>query len=336
MVQLMTKRAIERWKRLTATGSGDGIVEVPSIDSGIATGFGTARYAIGAQGQPRLLVPIGGHATASELTSTSKLLVTTSSYKVSNKGTLFIDIMCLDRGLDLVFAELAEDILRRIKEGFSPIKAVIASIDDFRELLREKASEEILESKILGLVGELEMMRRLVTLNQTAAETWTGPFELRHDFRQGIHALEVKTSGRSDTTRVFIHGIDQLDPPVGGTLHLAHVRLERAENGQLSIGSVFDSLLKSGADRKTLEKGLEALGCLNPYGKEWNRLSFCLEGIKIYSVSEGFPRITGSSFADGLLPAGVLALEYQIDLNHAKDFELPTDNYKIALERIAG
>ena len=336
MVRLMTKRAIERWKRLTATGSGDGVIEVPSIDSGIATGFGTARYAIGAQGQPRLLVPIGGHAPACELISTSKLLVTTSSYKISNKSTLFIDIMCLDRGLDLVFAELAEDILRRIKEGFSPLKAVIASIDDFRELLKEKSREEIPESKIQGLVGELEVMRRLVSLNKTAAETWTGPFELRHDFRQGIHALEVKTSGRSDTTRVFIHGIDQLDPPVGGTLHLAHVLLERVENGQLSLGSIFDSLLRFGANRKTLEKGLEALGCSNPYGEEWNRLSFCLEGIKMYRVSEGFPRVTGSSFAGGLLPGGVLALEYQIDLSHAKDFELPTNDFKIAFERIAG
>ena len=32
----MSKRAIERWKRLKETGSGDGVIEVPSIDSGIA------------------------------------------------------------------------------------------------------------------------------------------------------------------------------------------------------------------------------------------------------------------------------------------------------------
>lgn len=332
----MTKRAIERWKRLKATGSGDGVIEVPSIDSGIATGFGTARYAIGAQGQPRLLVPVGGRIAARGLTSTSKLLVTTSSYKVSSKSMLFIDIMCLDRALDMVFAELAEEILRRIKEGLPPVKAVTASIDDFRDLLKEQAREEIPENKIQGLVGELVVMRRLITHNQVATETWTGPFELRHDFRRGIHALEVKTSGRSDTTRVSIHGIDQLAPPAGGTLHLAHVRLERVENGQLSVGSVFDSLLRSGADRETLEKGLEALGCSDPHGEEWNRLSFDLEGLKVYLVSDGFPRITVSSFARGFLPEGVSALEYQIDLSHAKTFELSSNDCEIAFERIAG
>lgn len=56
----MNKRAIDRWRLLKISGKGDGILEVPSIDSGVETGFGTARYAIGAQGQPRLLVPVGG------------------------------------------------------------------------------------------------------------------------------------------------------------------------------------------------------------------------------------------------------------------------------------
>ncbi len=332
----MTKRAIERWKRLKATGSGDGVIEVPSIDSGIATGFGTARYAIGAQGEPRLLVPVGGRVAARGLTSTSKLLVTTSSYKVSNTNTLFIDIMCLDRTLDVVFAELADEILRRIKEGFSPLKAVTASIDDFRELLKEKAREDIPENKVQGLIGELEVMRRLVTHNHVATETWTGPFEFRHDFRRGVHALEVKTSGRSDTTRVSIHGIDQLAPPAGGTLYLAHICLERVENGQLSVGLVFDRLLKSGADRETLEKGLKALGCSDPHGEDWNRLSFDLEGLKVYRVSDGFPRIIDSSFAGEHLPAGISSLEYQIDLSHAKSFELSTNDLEIAFERIAG
>lgn len=331
----MIKRAIERWKRLKAAGSGDGVIEVPSIDSGVATGFGMARYAIGAEGQPRLLVPVGGRASPYGLTSTSKLLVTTSIYNVSGKGTLFIDVMCLDRALDIVFAELAEEILRRINEGLSPAKSVTASIDDFRELLKEKPREIVPENKIQGLIGELEVMRRLVAHNPFATKTWTGPFELRHDFRRGVHAVEVKTSGRSDATRVRIHGVDQLAPPSGGSLHLVHVRLERVENGQLSVGSVFDRILGLGADREALEKGLEAQGCLNPHGEEWNGLSFDLEGLTVYRVSKGFPRITGSSFAGGGVPEGVSALEYQIDLSHAKAFELSTSDCEIIFERIA-
>lgn len=332
----MTKRAIERWKQLKATGAGDGVIEVPSIDSGISTGYGTARYAIGVQGQPRILVPIGGLTSTRALTSTPKLSVTMTNYLVSGKGTLFIDIMCLDRSLDLVFAELAEEILRRINEGHPPLKAVTASIDDFRELLKEKSRREIQESVIQGLVGELEMLRRLTIYNAAAVESWTGPYELRHDFRGGAHALEVKTSGRSDATRVSIHGIDQLAPPAGGALHLAHVRLERADNGPLAVSTIFDSLIRLGADKTLLKKGLDILECTDPHSEEWNRLTFTLEGLKLYCISDGFPRIITSSFTAGSLPQGITALEYQIDLSHAKPFELSPADCELAIKRIAG
>lgn len=332
----MSKRAIERWKRLKTSGVGDGVIEVPSIDSGIATGFGTARYAIGAQGQPRLLVPIGSMSSTKGLAATSKLLVTTSNFKVSGKGTLFIDIMSLDRSLDPVFAELAGEILRRIEDGSPPLNAVTAAIEDFRELLKEHSRVEIPDSNILGLVGELEVLRMLSTWCATAVETWTGPYELRHDFRRNVHALEVKTSGRSDAKKVSIHGIDQLATPANGTLLLTHVRLERGEGGPLSVGELFDGLIKLGADNGLLRKGLAALECTDPHAEEWNRLRFTLEGLTVYSVSDGFPRIIDSSFTIGALPQGISLLEYEVDLSHAQPFELPTIDCDIALKRIAG
>jgi hypothetical protein len=332
----MSKRAIERWKRLKATGAGDGVIEVPSIDSTISTGFGTARYAIGEQGQPRLLVPVGGRGGLRGLTSTPKLMVNTSSFNISGKGVLFIDIMCQDRALDLVFAELAEEILRRIKEGHAPLNAVIASIDDFRELLKEGTRNEILDNKIQGLVGELEVLRHLTHYSITAIDSWTGPFEQRHDFRRGLCALEVKTSGRSDATKVSIHGLDQLAPPSGGTLYLAHVRLERVENGPLSVSSIFNSLVKQGVNTASLKKGLAAVECYDPHSTEWNRLTFTPEGITFYAVVDGFPRVIGPSFLTGSIPLGVAILEYQVDLTYAKSFELSTMNCGIALKRIAG
>ncbi|CRM09052.1 hypothetical protein [Pseudomonas sp. 58 R 3] len=332
----MRNRPVERWKRLRATGTGDGVIEVPSIDSGVATGFGTARYAIGGQGQPRLLVPISSMSSTKGLTSTTKLSVTTSSFKVSGKGTLFIDIMSLDRALDPVFAELAEDILRRIEDGNVPIVSVTTAIEDFRELLKEPSRAEVSDSKILGLVGELYILRMLTGYSLTAVEAWTGPYELRHDFRRHAHALEVKTSGRSDAKIVSIHGIDQLGAPTGGTLLLTHVRMERADHGILSVGELFDSLVKLGVDRGSLCHGLAALDCWDPHAEEWNRLSFTYEGLQVYSVDDGFPRIIGSSFTGGSLPQGVSAIGYEVDLGHALPFELSATDYDFAFRRIAG
>jgi len=332
----MRNRPIERWKRLRATGTGDGVIEVPSIDSGLSTGFGTVRYAIGMQGEPRLLVPVSSMSSTKDLTSTTKLSVTTSSFRVSGKGILFIDIMSLDRSLDPVFAELVEDILRRIEDGNVPIIAVIAAIEDFRELLKEPSRVEISDSKILGLVGELYILRILTGYSLSAVEAWTGPYELRHDFRRHAHALEVKSSSRSDAKIVSIHGIDQLGVPAGGTLLLTHVRMERTNNGLLSVGTLFDSLMKLGVDKGSLCPGLAALDCWDPHAEEWNRLSFTCEGLQVYSVEDGFPRIIDSSFAEGSLSKGVSAIEYKVDLGHALPFELSATDYDLAFERIAG
>ncbi|MGX9569467.1 PD-(D/E)XK motif protein [Pseudomonas kilonensis] len=332
----MNNRPIDRWKRLRETGTGDGVIEVPSIDSGVATGFGTARYAIGGQGQPRLLVPIGGMNSIKSLASTTKLSVTTSSFKLSGKGILFIDIMSLDRALDSVFAELAENILRRIGDGVAPLISVTETIEDFRELLREHSRADVPDRKIIGVVGELYILQVLTKYNLTAVEAWVGPYEMRHDFRRHIHALEVKTSGRSDAKSVLIHGIDQLQAPKGGTLLLAHVRMERAENGLFFVGELFDTLVKLGVDGSSLLQRLAALDCPDPHAREWNRLSFTLEGLKVYSVEDGFPRVIGASFNVGSLPQGIAAIEYQVDLGHAVSFELSAADYDFAFRRIAG
>ncbi|MBU9863739.1 hypothetical protein, partial [Rahnella aceris] len=120
----MKNRAIEQWSLLNKSGQGDGLIEVPSIDSGVETGFGAARYAIGPQGQQRLLIPIGAINLANEISSTSKIKVSFSNFKVVTKNIFFIDILNIDPALNSVFGELAEDILRRIEEGVSPVQAI--------------------------------------------------------------------------------------------------------------------------------------------------------------------------------------------------------------------
>lgn len=247
----MSDRPIERWKKLRAEGGGDGVLEVPSIDSGVSTGFGNVRFAIGSEGQPHLLVSAAELRAGIGLSSTPKLAVTLARFTLSGKGTQFVDVRCLDRSLDPVFADLAVEILRRIEDGTPPIVSVSGTIQDFRELLRERRQVEIPHGRLLGLVGELTILERMAGYSPDAVQTWMGPYELRHDFRRAVHAVEVKTSGRSDQTKVSINGADQLAPPSGGTLALAHIRMERAEAGELSVGALYKQLLGHGVDGDT-------------------------------------------------------------------------------------
>ena len=330
----MAERPIDRWTRLRRTGEGDGAIEVPSLSSGVETGFGPVRFAIGPDGQPRLMVPCGSGAVLKGETSNGKLSVTLSRYDVAGRKTLFLDVMCIERALDAVFAELADEIVHRVAGGQAPVDAVDGTISDFRDLLRNAERPEIPDEKILGLIGELVVLRSLVSISPQAIEAWTGPYEQRHDFRRREHAIEVKTSSRADATSVSISSCEQLSEPVDGSLILVHLNVERADSGRLSISALVSEIVASGVPRQALGKALTALGCLDPDSPEWNRIRYELERISGYRVAPGFPRIAPGQFPGGVLPEGVESIAYSIDLLAARQFLLSDDELSIGFARV--
>lgn len=316
----MTERPIERWKRLRSSGVAETTLEIPSLSTGVETGYGPVRFALGLEGQPRLLVPCGPGTTLTTNRPNGKLSVTLSRLTHAGRATMFIDVMNTDRGLDPVFAEIADEIVHRIGNGVAPLGAVEGTVADFRELLREAKDQSVPDSKIYGLIGELVILRNLAQITPAAVEAWTGPYDQRHDFRRRENALEVKTSSRADATIVSISSCEQLSEPSGGSLVLVHVRVERADNGDLFVAGLVSDILSYGVERAALERGLAAVGCLNPGSSEWNRIHCGLEGLSAYRVGSGFPRITAAQFPKGQLPDGVDSIAYTIDLRAAQRF----------------
>jgi hypothetical protein len=319
------ERAIAKWAHIRSKGLGDGFLEVPSVDAGVATGYGSARYAIGPNGEPRLLVPCGDLLLPKAMPSSRNLQISLVRFTIQGRPVRFIDVTSTNRQLDPVFAELADEVLFRLDSGRAPVDAVATTIADFVELLDSGDPERVDASLVLGLLGELLILERLVELDATALEAWVGPFEQRHDIRRGVHAFEVKTSGRSDAKVVHIHGIDQLLEPPGGTLALFHVRLERAQHGSISVASMCDRLVKRGASFNVLSRGLAELGCKDPASTVWNVARYEVEGVKGFSVTDGFPRIVQTSFPAGVLPSGVRDLSYCIDLDSASNWAVPSE-----------
>ena len=328
----MTDRPIERWKRLRNSGVAETSLEIPSLSSGVETGYGSVRFALGPEGQPRLLVPCGPGTTLTANHPNGKLSVTSSRLTHASRATMFIDIMCIDRGLDSVFAEIADEIIHRIGNGASPIGAVEGTITDFRELLREAEGQCVPDSKIYGLIGELVVLRVLAQITPMAVEAWTGPYDQRHDFRRRENALEVKTSSRADATTVSISSSEQLSEPTGGSLTLVHVKVERTDKGDLFVAGLVSDILAYGVPKAALERGLAALGCINPGSPDWNRIRCGMEGLTAYRVGPGFPRITAAQFVKGLIPDGIDSIVYSVDLRAAREF-LMQDNDRDAAFR---
>lgn len=308
------------WRALEQSGQGDGVLDVASRSSGVQTGFGPARYALGPAGERRLLLPCAAGTTGRDLRGSPRLAVALTPYSSGTGQQLFVDILCRDRRLDVVFAELCREILKRLGSGEGPVEAASGTISDFRELLLAGPAGDLTRSKIAGLLGELIVLRRLIPLSTDATGSWTGPYEQRHDFRRGVLALEVKSSLRSDATKVEIHGAEQLLPPAGGRLFLLHVRMEPAQNGALRIGRVFDELVAAGATELPLRSGLARTGCVDPHDPDWNAPAFELEGLDAYEVSPGFPRVTPEQFPGGEVPEAISGLNYSVDLSAARSF----------------
>lgn len=319
---VMTERPIAQWMRLRSTGAGDGAIEVPSLSSGVETGFGPVRLAIGPEGQPRLMVPCGAGSSIGGGLSSGKLSVTMSRYDVAGRSTRFIDVMCADRALDAVFAELASEVVHRIAGGEGAVAAVEGTIADFRDLLRDASDRDVADSAIVGLVGELVVLRALAEHSPAVIAAWTGPFDQRHDFRLGTDAIEVKTSCRADATSIRISSIEQLSEPAGGSLLLVHLNMERAANGELSVSTLCADILRLGVARSRLADALAAMGCADPDSAAWNRIRFSLEKVTGYRVGSGFPRITGSQFPDDVLPEGIPSITYDVDLRAAARFRV--------------
>lgn len=306
------------WSEIRASGQGDGILEVPSRATSVTSGYGQVRIAIGPHGEPRLLVPVGRPARGRTTAGSRNLLLERSSFRSGGKLEHFIDITLNNPHLTRVFTELVQEILNRLESGTGPEAAVQGTIQDFRNLLATKPEGEISLSMLAGLLGELVILERLTALRPEALGGWTGPIGQRHDFRRGEIGIEVKTSLRSDATRVTIHGPEQLQPPTDGRLYLAHVRLEPVDDGPVSVAGLHRKIIENGADELVLDDRLAELECRDPHADAWNATRFSLEGIDFYSVAAGFPSITPATFPEGSLPIGIVTLAYEIDLSAAR------------------
>jgi hypothetical protein len=263
-----------------------------------------------------------------------KLVTAIHSYTSASGHQPFVDILCHDRRLDVVFGELCREILKRLRDGDGPVNAVTGTISDFRELLLSGAAATVSGSEVIGLLGELLVLQMLTERDAGAVTAWMGPFEQRHDFRRGNRALEVKTSSRSDSTKVSINGSDQLLPPAGGELCLVHVRIERADGGSLTVGGVFQDLLSAGTDAERLRAATGAAGCPDPLDETWNSSAFELQGADAYRVIAGFPSVIPEHFPEGRVPEAISALKYDVDLSVAGEFRMSADSFSEFLDEM--
>uniref|UniRef100_UPI003F497043 PD-(D/E)XK motif protein n=1 Tax=Ensifer adhaerens TaxID=106592 RepID=UPI003F497043 len=318
------KTARTAWTVLRAGGNEPAGLGIPTKASSVTTSNGVVRFALGQNGEARLLLPLGTAERGSIVQGAPALDVRISVFGTAGKSQRFLDLTCLQRDLDSVFAEVAGHILASIENGTRCLDAARASIAEFRALLVRPAGSDVSREQIAGLVGELLVLKRLLDRSPDAWKSWRGPAMARHDFMRANNSLEVKVCLGKGRTRITINGLEQLSEPAEGLLFLQHFELEAAEAAMLSVTGLGHAVLDAASEPDEVKVLLAAVGCHDIDDPLWNATSFRLERETLYAVADGFPRLVSSSFPGGNTPSGISDVTYTTDLAFAGSFRLDT------------
>jgi Putative PD-(D/E)XK family member, (DUF4420) len=259
-----------------------------------------------------------------DVSGTHGLGVSISRHRIpEHEDATYIDLVCLDQAVAPTFAAVAADIAEEAlhAEPASRLTEVVAALNEWRwfwgvDPTRLSATDAI------GLFGELWFLIRWAGASPASIQAWGASDGSRHDFQWPQYSVEVKATSRAGAAIHSVQNLEQLEDPESGDLYLFSLRLARdalAANTLSSLVSMATAAL--GPDAESRAELLTKLGQrgYTPAGRDQSAVPYRVIEEALYRVAVGFPRLTRSSFPDGL-PAGVSRVSYQLDMTACQDW----------------
>jgi len=312
--------ASEHWELLRSGGDEPTGLEIPTRALEVRTAHGPLRMAVGSGGELRFVLPVGMQSKVPRIPVGPNVDIGDVIYSHGQERMRFIDITSRATELETVFSDVVDQIVERVAAGQTAPDAALSTFSEFRNLLLTGSVTPKPRSEVVGLIGELLALTRLLQRNSEAWRAWAGANRDRHDIRAGDYSIEVKSTSRPGNMRATIHSEHQLRPPDNGALQLCQLVFEAVSGGEYSVQRLASEALASSSDPEGFLAKLKEAGCDAPDSPEWNTESFRLDAERVFSVEDNFPRITPRSFMHGTLPQGVTSIEYEVDLSAALNF----------------
>jgi hypothetical protein len=281
---------------------------------GVKVGGRDTLAAVDAVGQKHLLIPLTANAVDGDNASQGVTLGSRVLRTASGDVT-YADLQCRISSLTLVFERLAEDLLKRLAvDGSAPVATCRKVLDEWRALLKT-AGQNVTRETVLGLIGELEVLRLLAAHNPVGAlDAWRGPSKSVHDFVRGGAELEVKTTASVDGNFVTISNIDQLDPASITSLHLVAVHA-REDSAAPTLDERIDELVVLGVPQNALLTKVATAGYV--YGSRPQADDrFQIRSVRAWIVDNSFPGLRRTELGEVRLK-GVSKIRYELALDSA-------------------
>jgi hypothetical protein len=306
---------------------------IDAVPTGTSVAAGSVLVGLDRQRRRYVLVPLRpGEAFAEDRRGRAVHLI-----MIKHGGQRYLAAQCLQRDLDPVFQQFAEEVLRTAIDSEAPAQAVVNALANWRRLLSDADRSGMLgERQIIGLMAELLTVAEVLQRDPNRRlEVWTGPSGHQHDLLWSGGALEVKATLIREGRLVPISSVDQLDEPPGASLHLVHHRFEMAPDGS-SLPDTIDQVRALGVDQLTLDSLLAGTGYSPAHEEHYRSRRFRLVDRHVYDVVDpAFPRIIPTSFLAGRVPDGTLRLSYTIDLTNTPPHPIAATAESALWERAA-
>jgi hypothetical protein len=234
-----------------------------------------------------------------------------------SRGPLLVLSLEDTRRRDL-FVKLCADLVEAAESDRSrPLDSFLNRLDAWRQFLRDR-QDGLSRSAIVGLIGELLVLERLLASDNSTLTSWEAPTDSLHDFQACGHAIEVKT-GLGPAPTIIISRLDQLDTAGLRRLDLIHVKLVEAPDGR-TLGDIIGSIrtLVPGSvpqfDNALLRRGL-----LPDDDAARHALRVQMRSMDCYAVTNGFPRLLRSG-----LPIAITDATYTLNVHALSAFSANT------------
>ncbi|WP_065754086.1 PD-(D/E)XK motif protein [Bradyrhizobium paxllaeri] len=288
----------------------------------------------------RYIFVLEGACDTAQLPAPPKLAGIDVAALFDEAGNCRLTLTLLDPKSLEIFRALCHDLLSATAklprgDNGTGLLVVLARLYEWQGLLKRRYEKILSTPEMVGLFGELLFLRDCLVpvLGLDAPSSWRGSFRDEQDFVVGSWIIEVKTQLSTSDQRIFISSEAQLDTSSGNIL-LCHQTLGASTAGNSSSRSLNHIVDEIAALLGPVESppGLEfQLGLLKAdYTRrsEYDETHWVLASRRLFSVEDGFPKITPATLAQG-----IERVAYQIRVEACLPFETDLDK---AMEQIVG
>ena len=226
-------------------------------------------------------------------------------------GNCMLLLILKDKKEWQIFHSLCNDLVastKSLEQGAQATQIILRRLQRWQKFLQKARSGLLPEKEIKGLIGELLFIKKhlIPTFGAgVAIQFWQGPEDSPQDFNVHECAVEVKCQLGTTTPQVHISSIDQLCPQLS-EMFLNVVTLGKSEKGveeAVNLPSLIKEIrgtleMDFSSDFERFNNLIYQTGYLD--SEEYDKFNYIPASEKMFSVSEGFPRICPEDVAHGV------------------------------------